>query len=159
MHMQPGWSPESQATRYLSEPSTLFIEIRLIQHVVLPRLKQQASKHGSLLLDVEAETSSMRRASAALTRRAEDDGARLAAAAAACTRVGAAVTARESALAAAVERFAVLQLLHDSGERCLKEVKSRAAHAAGTRVRAHSAVHRLPPQHDAEQCSMFCSRP
>jgi len=107
MRMQPGWS---------SEPSTLFIE--LIQYVVFARLKQQASKHGSQLLDVEAETSSMRRATAALTRHAQDYCARIAAAATACTRVGAAVAAREAALAAAVERFAMLQMLHDSGERC-----------------------------------------
>ena len=80
------------------------------------RLKQQTSKRGSLLLDVEAETSSMRRASAALTRHAEDNRARLAAAAAACNRVSAAVAAREAALAAAVEQFDMLQTLYDSGE-------------------------------------------
>ena len=73
-------------------------------------------KHSSQLLDAEAETSSMRRASAALTRYAEDESARLAGTLAACSRVSANVAAREAALAASAERFGMLQMLHDSGE-------------------------------------------
>ncbi len=58
----------------------------------------------------------MRRLTVALGRRAEEERGRLHSALAACRRVGAAVASREAALAAAAERFALLQMVHDGGE-------------------------------------------
>ena len=60
----------------------------------------------------------MRRLTAALGRRADEERVRLESTLAACRRAGAAVSARDAALAAADERFSLLQMVHDGGAYC-----------------------------------------
>lgn len=60
----------------------------------------------------------MRRLTAALRRRAQEERGRLESAHAAHRRVSDVVSAREAALAAAAERFALLQMVHDTSECC-----------------------------------------